>query len=373
MFTALAPLPHSGSPRPPPVFVTVVGCVGCSSFALTFLPRASCPPPLAPRSLRCGHTYCSLCLRRWLLIRPECPACRRPASAAHFVVNAVAHGVVGALWRYRQLPAPPPVVIPPCVPDGGGGGGSDTAADARARDRPAHLPFLPAGLTSVATFRTALAAAGLPTTGDRSALAARHAEYVVRYNAAVDAPAAVRPGAADLARQVRSWEAATGGAAAAARGTSGSLDAFLAPRPRAGGAAAAAPGGGSGRGGMGGVVPPGASSFPALVAAARAAAARHKRPRAAAGLSLSPPPPPPPSAGVPAGAPPAGAAADAAGGARTLTPEEAERVRRNHEAARERRRASIRRRAVAAAEAEGGGGGVPGGEAGGATPTGPAG
>lgn len=142
-------------------------------------PLLRSPPPPPPP---CGHTFCILCLRRWLLTRPECPACRRPATNAHFFVNAVAHRVVGVLWRYRRLPAPPSVVIPPCVP-----GDAAPATDTRG-GRPGHLPFLPVGLTSVATFRFALATAGLPTTGDRSALATRHVEYVARHYAAVDGP-----------------------------------------------------------------------------------------------------------------------------------------------------------------------------------------
>lgn len=171
---------------------------GVLRFALPSFLSPTRPSPLSPVlrlcSLRCGHTFCILCLRRWLLTRPQCPACRRPATNAHFFVNAVAHRVVGVLWRYRRLPAPPSVVIPPCVP-----GDAAPATDTRG-GRPGHLPFLPVGLTSVATFRFALATAGLPTTGDRSALAARHVEYVARHYAAVDAPVAVRSTPAELTR-----------------------------------------------------------------------------------------------------------------------------------------------------------------------------
>jgi hypothetical protein len=45
--------------------------------------------------MRCGHAFCSACIRAWLLVAQTCPTCRAPALACE------ACGKAGPAWTFR--------------------------------------------------------------------------------------------------------------------------------------------------------------------------------------------------------------------------------------------------------------------------------
>ncbi|KAJ6606420.1 hypothetical protein DFH09DRAFT_1120145 [Mycena vulgaris] len=54
-----------------------------------------------PVSLQCGHTFCSMCIRENLAIKPHCPACRQNATETHLRPNPVMEEVVAA-WKLSR-------------------------------------------------------------------------------------------------------------------------------------------------------------------------------------------------------------------------------------------------------------------------------
>jgi hypothetical protein len=166
-------------------------------------------PAAAPVALHgCGHLFCSYCVRAVLGTRSRCPEphCGAPATTA-------------SITPLRRLDA----ARGDDAPSFGGGGGeklegaglgaNDRAGDAgnvRPAGNPLRSPAYLVHLTSVTAsrdlLRRQLAKAGLSDAGSVEELLARHREYVLRFNANLDA-AAPRPEAA-VAAEVRQWERA---------------------------------------------------------------------------------------------------------------------------------------------------------------------
>jgi Zinc finger, C3HC4 type (RING finger) len=133
--------------------------------------------PTAPVALTaCGHVFCSLCIRRYLrerASRSRCPypVCRQPATAT-------------ALLPLRVLDCEDiraPASRPPPDPDSAAEAQTEvpTPADPlqyRAQIIDAKAPVL----------RASLVRAGLPDTGTLDELSARHHEFVLVHNAAMD-------------------------------------------------------------------------------------------------------------------------------------------------------------------------------------------
>ncbi|PAV23316.1 dna repair [Pyrrhoderma noxium] len=55
----------------------------------------------APMTLQCGHSFCSVCVRRSLRDRKECPQCRNPAEEIH-LMKIVQLEELGHSWRVAR-------------------------------------------------------------------------------------------------------------------------------------------------------------------------------------------------------------------------------------------------------------------------------
>ncbi|KAL5515408.1 hypothetical protein EMCRGX_G000568 [Ephydatia muelleri] len=49
----------------------------------------------------CSHTYCSLCIRRFLLVRPQCPTCSAPAKEGQLINNRPLDELVETFMKSR--------------------------------------------------------------------------------------------------------------------------------------------------------------------------------------------------------------------------------------------------------------------------------
>ncbi|CAK83048.1 unnamed protein product (macronuclear) [Paramecium tetraurelia] len=53
-----------------------------------------------PTRLRCGHTFCKLCISQWLTDHQTCPECRQDAKRKHFQIDRIAAGIISELDVY---------------------------------------------------------------------------------------------------------------------------------------------------------------------------------------------------------------------------------------------------------------------------------
>ncbi|KAB7493916.1 E3 ubiquitin-protein ligase KEG [Armadillidium nasatum] len=55
-----------------------------------------------PMSMKCGHTYCKLCIDELLSTNPECPSCRESISKSSIVKNYGLLDVISSLWTKKS-------------------------------------------------------------------------------------------------------------------------------------------------------------------------------------------------------------------------------------------------------------------------------
>ncbi|CAD8078980.1 unnamed protein product [Paramecium primaurelia] len=53
-----------------------------------------------PTRLRCGHTFCKLCISQWLNDHSTCPECRSEAKRKNFQIDRIAAGIISELDVY---------------------------------------------------------------------------------------------------------------------------------------------------------------------------------------------------------------------------------------------------------------------------------
>jgi Zinc finger, C3HC4 type (RING finger) len=150
--------------------------------------------PAAPVAVvGCGHIFCSLCVRRYLceqLSRSRCPdpVCRQPATASALQpLRSLDYEV-----HRSSVTAPGALVSAPL----------QSANSAPSTESPRYYAQLIDA--SEVVLRASLKRAGLPDTGTREELTARHHEFVLRHNAAIDG--AKSPSGKDVVVAVRAWE-----------------------------------------------------------------------------------------------------------------------------------------------------------------------
>lgn len=118
----------------------------------------------APVVFPCGHTFCSLCARRYMLLNSNCPDahCKKPATTDQLRPVRALELVTQAL------------------------SGNTNAALLSDRPRdPRHRPFLVSGATR-SMLKDKLGAVGLPVDGTTENLLARYREFVLLWNANLD-------------------------------------------------------------------------------------------------------------------------------------------------------------------------------------------
>jgi Ring finger domain len=107
----------------------------------------------------CRHVFHASCMKRWLLLNPNCPLCRKE-YLLHFVPK----------WRAAPLPAPAPLLLIPSAPESPNGAAENDAIDVPrpeaaadpASELPAAAPSLLLSAESLASDGRAEAVAPLP-------------------------------------------------------------------------------------------------------------------------------------------------------------------------------------------------------------------
>lgn len=196
-----------------------------------------------PCITNCGHTFCSLCIRRHLDSMPRCPICWKETTIAQLKVNIAVSDATEAWTRARQYVAElesgsiacdvdrmdqdqPVTSKRKALPDNTGvcpicsavlpleelqSTHVDTCLRRQERVKEPAVPrkkiTMPNyALLSEAKLKKTLLDAGLSTKGNKQRLQSRYREYVHLYNANLESfnPKAKR----DLLQEMRNWDAA---------------------------------------------------------------------------------------------------------------------------------------------------------------------
>ena len=114
----------------------------------------------------CGHCFCSMCIRRWLLTENCCPVCKGDRDENDLIANILLAKVIGHLRDEKQS-----------LPE-----------SKRAKQLPpSKLPYVVYHLLSDEKLDDLLKSSGLPLRGTRDSRIHLHREYTLAYNAEIDA------------------------------------------------------------------------------------------------------------------------------------------------------------------------------------------
>lgn len=141
--------------------------------------------PVAPVALQhCGHIFCSYCVRRYLGTRSRCPEPHCAASATTTSLTPLRALDCSALFDTNRKRV--------------------AAGEAPPSSRPSYLVHLTSANASKQLIKSSLAKAGLSHVGTYDELAARYREFVLQYNANIDA--AIMEDDNVIVERVRRWE-----------------------------------------------------------------------------------------------------------------------------------------------------------------------
>ncbi|CEO96814.1 unnamed protein product (mitochondrion) [Plasmodiophora brassicae] len=122
-----------------------------------------------PVILPCSHSYCSMCIRRWLSAKKSCPVCSEQADPSQIIPNrALEHAIAVLTCEGNQTRLPQNQRCP---------------SMAQPRER---LPRLAVAMVKDSTIRERLRRYGLSDKGARAELVRRYEEYEMAYEANQD-------------------------------------------------------------------------------------------------------------------------------------------------------------------------------------------
>ena len=121
----------------------------------------------------CGHCFCSVCIRRWLLSKSTCPVCNCDMDESNLITCSVVTKMVDALQGTGRT----------------SNYTTSTIAAKRVKLEPQteRLPTTVYHVISDEKLDDLLKASGLPTNGSRESKINLHREYTLAYNAEIDA------------------------------------------------------------------------------------------------------------------------------------------------------------------------------------------
>ncbi|CAK9107656.1 Postreplication repair E3 ubiquitin-protein ligase rad18 (RING-type E3 ubiquitin transferase rad18) (UV radiation sensitivity protein 2), partial [Durusdinium trenchii] len=156
----------------------------------------------------CGHSFCMLCLRRAVQIKPECPQCRKKCCSSDVNKNAALDAAVRAFVRARPAVLTAAKLLPrdagrTSVDGNDGRTGADAPQDGSLRRSQAsggkrvvptrRIPNMVFRLVKDKELKEHLRKYDLPCTGSRTAMVSRFKEFALLYNSRVDSSLPVTP------------------------------------------------------------------------------------------------------------------------------------------------------------------------------------
>mmetsp|Transcript_3363 Transcript_3363/g.6458 ORF Transcript_3363/g.6458 Transcript_3363/m.6458 type:complete len:486 (-) Transcript_3363:1851-3308(-) len=149
----------------------------------------------APCSMKkCGHTFCSVCLKRWVQRYGGCPTCRVKCSVEDFEHNKPLGNVVKAYMNARKdilqvaglkVPEPKPVIevatrMSVSLDKG------EQKRGVVGRELKKRMPLKVYHLLKDKDIKKLLREAGLPITGTKQVMIRRHKEYTILFNTCLE-------------------------------------------------------------------------------------------------------------------------------------------------------------------------------------------